>query len=64
VFTVHRVYIYSDVNPHSIMQQYDQVERDNNTNPTMSHGIIATRHAKCCGVTIQKKRPLGEKKIS
>jgi hypothetical protein len=36
VFTVHRVYIYSDVNPHSIMQQYDQVERDNNTNPTMS----------------------------
>jgi hypothetical protein len=26
VFMVHRVYIYSDLNPHSIMQQYDQVE--------------------------------------
>jgi hypothetical protein len=33
---VHRVYIYSDLNPHSIMQQYDQVESDSNTNPIMS----------------------------
>jgi hypothetical protein len=36
VFIVHRVYICSDLNPHSIMQQYDQVESDNNTNPIMS----------------------------
>jgi hypothetical protein len=36
VFMVHRVYICSDLNPHSIMQQYDQVESDNNTNPLMS----------------------------
>jgi hypothetical protein len=36
VFMVHRVYICSDLNPHSIMQQYDQVESDNNTNPVMS----------------------------
>jgi hypothetical protein len=36
VFTVHRVYICSDLNPHSIMQQYEQVESDNNTNPIMS----------------------------
>jgi hypothetical protein len=36
VFMVHRVYIYSDLNLHSIMQQYDQVESDNNTNPIMS----------------------------
>jgi hypothetical protein len=32
VFMLHRVYICSDLNPHSIMQQYDQVESDNNTN--------------------------------
>jgi hypothetical protein len=31
VFMVHRVYIYSDLNPHSIM-----LESDNNTNPIMS----------------------------
>jgi hypothetical protein len=36
VFMVHRVYICSDLNPHSIIQQYDQVESDNNTNPIMS----------------------------
>jgi hypothetical protein len=36
VFMVHRVYICSNLNPHSIMQQYDQVESDNNTNPIMS----------------------------
>jgi hypothetical protein len=36
VFMVHRVYICSDLNPHSIMQQYDQVESDNNTNPIIS----------------------------
>jgi hypothetical protein len=36
VFMVHRVYICSDLSPHSIMQQYDQVESDNNTNPIMS----------------------------
>jgi hypothetical protein len=36
VFMVHRVYICSDLNPHSIMQQYDQVESDSNTNPIMS----------------------------
>jgi hypothetical protein len=36
VFMVHRVYIYSDLNLHSIMQQYDQVESDSNTNPIMS----------------------------
>jgi hypothetical protein len=36
VFMVHRVYICLDLNPHSIMQQYDQVESDNNTNPIMS----------------------------
>jgi hypothetical protein len=28
VFMVHRVYIYSDLNPHSTMQQYNQVESD------------------------------------
>jgi hypothetical protein len=33
VFMVHRVHICSDLNTHSIMQQYDQVESDNNTNP-------------------------------
>jgi hypothetical protein len=37
VFMVHRVYIYSYLNPHSIMQQYDQVENDNNINPIMSN---------------------------
>jgi hypothetical protein len=31
VFMVHRVYIYSDLNPHSIM-----LESDNITNPIMS----------------------------
>jgi hypothetical protein len=31
-----RGYICSDLNPHSIMQQYDQVESDNNANPIMS----------------------------
>jgi hypothetical protein len=36
VFMVHSVYICSDLNPHSIMQQYDQVESNNNTNPIMS----------------------------
>jgi hypothetical protein len=36
VFIVHRVYIYSDLNPHYIMQQYDQVESNNNTNTIMS----------------------------
>jgi hypothetical protein len=36
VFMVHRVYICPDLNPHSIMQQYDQVESDNNTSPIMS----------------------------
>jgi hypothetical protein len=36
VFMVHRVYICSDLNPHSVMQQYDQVESDSNTNPIMS----------------------------
>jgi hypothetical protein len=36
VFMVHRVYICLDLNPHSIMQQYDQVESDNNTNPIIS----------------------------
>jgi hypothetical protein len=36
VFMVHRVYICLDLNPYSIMQQYDQVESDNNTNPIMS----------------------------
>jgi hypothetical protein len=36
VFMVHRVYICSDLNPHFIIQQYDQVERDNNINPIMS----------------------------
>jgi hypothetical protein len=36
VFMLHRVYICSDLNPHYIMQQYDQVESDNNTNPIMS----------------------------
>jgi hypothetical protein len=36
VFMVHIVYIYSYLNPHSIMQQYDQVASDNNTNPIMS----------------------------
>jgi hypothetical protein len=36
VFMVYRVYIRLDLNPHSIMQQYDQVESDNNTNPIMS----------------------------
>jgi hypothetical protein len=33
---VHRVYICSDLNTQSIMQQYDQVGSDNNTNPIMS----------------------------
>jgi hypothetical protein len=33
---VHRVYIYSDLNPHSIMRQYVQVESDSNTNLIMS----------------------------
>jgi hypothetical protein len=37
VFMVHRVYICSDLNSHSIMQQYDQVESDNNTNPIISN---------------------------
>jgi hypothetical protein len=36
VFMVHRVDICSNLNPHPIMQQYDQVESDNNTNPIMS----------------------------
>jgi hypothetical protein len=36
VFMVHRVYICLDLNPHSIMQQYDQVECYSNTNPIMS----------------------------
>jgi hypothetical protein len=36
VFMVHRVYICSNLNPHSIIQQYDQVESVNNTNPIMS----------------------------
>jgi hypothetical protein len=36
VFMMHRVYIYSYLNPHCIMQQYDQVESDSNTNPIMS----------------------------
>jgi hypothetical protein len=36
VFMSHRVYIYSDLNPHSIKQQYDLVKSDNNTNPIMS----------------------------
>jgi hypothetical protein len=36
VFMVHKVYICSDLNPHSIMQQYDHVESNNNTNPIMS----------------------------
>jgi hypothetical protein len=36
VFMVHRVYICSDLNAHSVMQQYDQVESDSNTNPIMS----------------------------
>jgi hypothetical protein len=36
VFMVHRVYIYSYLNPHSIMQQYDEVESDSNTNFIMS----------------------------
>jgi hypothetical protein len=36
VFVVHRVYICSDLNPQSIIQQYVQVESDNNTNPIMS----------------------------
>jgi hypothetical protein len=35
-FMVHRVYICLDVNPHSIIQQCDQVESDSNTNPIMS----------------------------
>jgi hypothetical protein len=33
---VHRVYICSDLNPHSIIQQYDQIESNNNTNTIMS----------------------------
>jgi hypothetical protein len=37
VFMVHRVYIYSVLNPHYIMQQYDQVESDNNTNTIVSN---------------------------
>jgi hypothetical protein len=36
VFMVHRVYICSDLNPHSIMQQYDQVESKININSIMS----------------------------
>jgi hypothetical protein len=36
VFMVHRVYICSDLNPHSIVQQYAQVESDSNTNLVMS----------------------------
>jgi hypothetical protein len=32
IFMVYRVYICSDLKPHSIMQQYDQVDSDNNTN--------------------------------
>jgi hypothetical protein len=36
VFMVHRVYICSDLNAHSIIQQYDQVQSDSNTNPIMS----------------------------
>jgi hypothetical protein len=36
VFMSHRVYICSDLNPHSIMQQFDHVKSDNNTNPIMS----------------------------
>jgi hypothetical protein len=36
VLMVHRVYSYSDLNPHSIMKQYDQVESDSNTDPIMS----------------------------
>jgi hypothetical protein len=35
VFMVHRVYICSDLNPHFLMQQYDRVESDNNTNRIM-----------------------------
>jgi hypothetical protein len=37
VFMVHRVYICSYWNPHSIMQQYDQIESNNKTNPIMSN---------------------------
>jgi hypothetical protein len=37
VFMVHSVYIYSDLNPHSIMQQYDQVGSTSKTNPIMSN---------------------------
>jgi hypothetical protein len=35
-FMMHRVYICLDVNPHSTMQQCDQVESGSNTNPIMS----------------------------
>jgi hypothetical protein len=37
VFMVHRVYICSNLNPHSIMQQYYQVESDSNTNHIISY---------------------------
>jgi hypothetical protein len=36
VFMVHRISICSDFNPHSIMQQYDQVESSNNINSIIS----------------------------
>jgi hypothetical protein len=36
VFMMYRVYIYLDLNPHFIMQQYDQVQSDSDTNPIMS----------------------------
>jgi hypothetical protein len=35
-FMVYIVYICSDLNPHSIMQQYDQEESNNNTNRIIS----------------------------